>query len=89
MPAVNCETPSLSVNCETPSVKCETTTASANHEVTTSANIISDILDDLFGPNGIPDDVLSSEDEGVSLNRFEEIAFDYEPFDFLNETKGF
>ena len=89
MPSVNCEMPS--VNSEKSSVKRETTTASANHEVATSANreTISNILDDLFGPDGIPDDVLSSEDEGINLNRFEEIAFDYEPFDFLNETKGF
>ena len=96
-PLVSCEKSSVkretttTCECEMPTVKCETTTASANHEVATSANreTISDILDDLFGPDGIPDDVLSSEDEGINLNRFEEIAFDFEPFDFLNETKGF
>ena len=64
-----------------------TTTTSANRE--TETNTISDILDELFGPNGIPDEILSNEDEGIELNHFDELAFDIEPFDFLAETEGF
>ena len=86
------------VNSEIPSLNCEMTTtafanrsetppsASMNSETIIASQSISDILDNLFGPDGIPDDVFLSEDEGVDLNRFEEISFDYEPFDFLNEA---
>ena len=64
-----------------------TTTTSANRE--TETNTISDIVDELFGPNGIPDEILSDKDEGIVLNHFDELAFDIEPFDFLAETEGF
>ena len=58
----------------------------------TSANreTISDILDELFGPDGLPDEILSNnEDEGIELNHFDELAFDIEPFDFLSEVEEF
>ena len=65
----------------------ETNTSVSPSEVDT----LSEIIDELFGPNGIPDENLSTsnEDEGIELNHFDELAFDIEPFDFLLETKGF
>ena len=65
----------------------ETNTSVSPSEVDT----LSEIIDELFGPNGIPDGNLSTsnEDEGIELNHFDELAFDIEPFDFLLETEGF
>ena len=68
--------------------------ANTNTSLSTSVSpsevdTISEIIDELFGPNGIPDEDLptsNEDDEGIELNHFDELAFDIEPFDFLLET---
>ena len=84
------ETSSTAVSANPNEVTSLTTVSANPNEV----NTISDLLDELFGPAGIPDDILpnetlSNEDEGIELNHFDELTFDYEPFDFLSETEGF
>ena len=53
------------------------------------AIILNEIIEEVFGPGGIPEEDIFNEDEGIELNRLDELAFDYEPFDFLAETEGF
>ena len=55
-----------------------------------TSTIVSEIIDELFGPDGLPDEeeyvdlpTLSGEDEGIELNHFDELAYDIEPFDFF------
>ena len=74
---VNTEKPSEDVKQETP------------HSSSTST-IVAEIVDELFGPDGLPDEeeyvdlpTLSGEDEGIELNHFDELAYDIEPFDFF------
>ena len=101
-PSVNRETDVLSPTTANTSANSEENVSppantSANSEenvsppANTSANreTISDILDELFGPDGLPDEILPNEDEGIELNHFDELAFDIEPFDFLSEVEEF
>ena len=79
-----------------PSSKASSSTIT-NHETETSSSstvnheteTISDVIDELFEANVIPDiDILP--DEGINLlNLLEEVAFDYEDFNFITDTKGF
>ena len=85
------ETSSTMVSARLSETSSTSTTVSANPN---EVNTISDLLDELFGPDGIPDEILpdetlSNEDEGIELNHFDELTFDIEPFDFLTETEGF
>ena len=72
------------------------------HETPTSErpNTISELLDEMFGPDGINEEDLhgidedlhrmeENSDEGIELDHFNELAFDIEPFDFELETEGF
>ena len=74
-------------------INSSSTIANTNpSETSTTPNTLSQLVDELFDFDGIPDEVLfgnNENDEGIELNSFDELAYDYEPFDFLNETKDF
>ena len=55
-----------------------------------TSTIVSEIVDELFGPDGTPDEedfpdlpTLNGEDESIELNHFDELAYDIKPFDFF------
>ena len=91
-PSTNHETetsPSSTTNHETsPSTNHETETETSPSS-TTNHETISDIIDELFESNVIPDtDILP--DEGINLlDLLEDVAFDYQDFNFITDTDGF
>ena len=60
------------------------------HSSSGTSTIVSAIIDELFGPDGLPDEeeyadlpTLNGDDEGIELNHFDEWAYDIKPFDFF------
>ena len=54
-------------------------------------SLVSDIIDELFGPGGLDEYVNHMEniDEGIEINHLDELRLDLEPFDFELETVDF
>ena len=75
----------------------QTTTSSSPVETTsiapvqTTTSLISDIIDELFGPGGLDQyiDHMENADEGIEINTIDELKLDLEPFDFELETADF
>ena len=73
-------------------VQTQTTTSSAYPVQTqTTTSLISDIIDELFGPGGLDQyvDHMENADEGIEINTIDELKLDLEDFDFELETVDF
>ena len=92
-PKSSSETESANLN-ETVSLYCDEMLAASPNEMVIARpnerNVLLEIIDEVFGPDGIPEENLNEEnDEGIELNYFDELAFNIEPFDFLADTEEF